>query len=119
MHAVRDNLSRAEEKARSESAAVSAAEAPPLSPVDTRPRAKILRASVNMQPEDVATPFPTTRMNGAEFAARATERMREIEDTEECFQSAEDLLGKLRRLARSRRAWPGKRAWRIASSCQV
>ena len=55
-----------------------------------------------MQPEDVATPFPTTRVDGTEFAAQATERTRETEDTEERLQAAEDLLGKLRRLPRSR-----------------
>ena len=82
---------RAEEKARLASAAVAAAEAPPLSPVHTRPRAKILRASVNMQPGGVTMSSSTTSVSGAEFAAGTAMRKREIEENEERLQTAEDL----------------------------
>ena len=78
-------------KARLAAAAVAAAEAPPLSPVHTRPRAKILRASVNMQPGDVATSSSTASVSGAEFAAGTAMRKREIEENEERLQTTEDL----------------------------
>ena len=47
------------------------AKAPPLSLVHTRPSAKLYKALVNIQPQNVAMSSPTKRRSGTKFAAGA------------------------------------------------
>ena len=83
-----------------------------MSHVQKQPRAKVLRASVKVQPEDFAMSSLTKGKSRAAVTVGTAKRNGEIEEEEERLQVAEDLLGELRHLRslKTDRVWKKRTA---------